>query len=193
MQRHPAFAVPLLAAHLGAAEAAAALHPDALRTGLHRGLHGALHRPPERHPPRELVGDALRDEGGVELGLLDLLDVEVDLRVAGDLEQAGPEPVGLGAAAADHDARPRRVHVHPEAVTRPLDLDAAHRRVWELASQVVADLPILDQGVLVLLLVGEPARLPVGGDPETESVGIDLLAHQLIGLLVLASLAREVR
>src|SRR5207244_3380995 len=61
VQRHPAFAVPLLAAHLGAAEASAALHPDALRTGLHRRLHGALHRPPERHPPRELVGDALRD------------------------------------------------------------------------------------------------------------------------------------
>src|SRR6202022_2215700 len=133
VQRDAAFAVPLLAAHLGAAEAPAAgapaaLHPDALRTGLHRRLHGALHRPPERHPPRELVGDALGDEGGVELGLLDLLDVEVDLRVAGDLEQPGPEPVGLGAAAADHDARPRRVHVHPEGARRPLDLDAAHRR-----------------------------------------------------------------
>src|SRR5690349_17811783 len=47
VERHPAFAVPLLAAHLGAAEAPAALHPDALRTGLHRSLHGALHRAAE--------------------------------------------------------------------------------------------------------------------------------------------------
>ena len=61
VQRHPALAVPLLAAHLGATEAAAALHADALRAGLHRGLHRALHRPAERHAAGELVGDTLRD------------------------------------------------------------------------------------------------------------------------------------
>src|SRR4249919_901885 len=179
VQRNPAFAVPLLAAHLRPAEASTALHPDALGPRLHRRLHGALHRPAERHAPRELVGDALGDERGVELRLLDLLDVEVDLRVAGDLEQSGAQPVGFGAAAADHDAGAGRVHVDTEPVARPLDLDSAHGGVRQLATQIDADLPVLDQGVLVLLLVGEPARLPVGGDPETEPIGIDLLAHQL--------------
>ena len=88
--------------------------------------------PAERDAAGELVGDTLRDERGVELGLLDLLDVEVDLRVAGDLEQPGAQAVGLGAAAADHDARARGVHVDAQAVTRALDLDPAHRGALEL-------------------------------------------------------------
>src|SRR5262249_5523741 len=127
VQRHPALAVPLLAAHLGAAEPAAALHADPLRARLHRGLHGALHRPAERHPPGQLVRDTLGDQRGVELGLLDLLNVEVNPRVARDLQQAGAQPVGLGTAPTDDDAGPGRVHVDPQLVARALDLDATDR------------------------------------------------------------------
>ena len=134
MQRHPTLAVPLGAAHLGAAEATRALHADALRAGLLRVLHGALHGPAERDAAGELVGDALRDQRGVELGLLDLLDVELDLVVAGDLGQPGAQAVGLRAAAADDDAGAGGVHVDAEAVTRALDLDAADRGVRQLAS-----------------------------------------------------------
>src|SRR5438093_1454214 len=47
VQRHPTLAVELLAAHLGTAETAGALHADALGTRLLHGLHGALHRSPE--------------------------------------------------------------------------------------------------------------------------------------------------
>ena len=129
MQRHPALAVPLGAGHLGAAEAAGALHPDALGAGLLRGLHGPLHGPAEADAAGQLVGDALGDEGGVELGLLDLLDVELDLGVAGDLGQLGAQAVGLGAAAADDDARAGGVDVDAQAVAGALDLDAADRRV----------------------------------------------------------------
>src|SRR5439155_14807387 len=100
-----------LAAHLGAAEAAAALDAHAERAGLHRGLHRALHRPPERDAPAQLVGDALREQHRVDLGLLDLLDVELDLRVAADLAQALAQPLGLRAPPTDDDARARGVHV----------------------------------------------------------------------------------
>src|SRR3954470_13688341 len=44
VQRHATFAVPLLARHLGAAEASGALHADALCACLHGGLDRALHR-----------------------------------------------------------------------------------------------------------------------------------------------------
>ena len=82
-----------------------------MRPGLHRGLDGALHRAAERDAVRELIGDTLRDQGRVELGLLDLLNVELDLGIARDLVETLAEPVGLGAAAADHDSRARGVHV----------------------------------------------------------------------------------
>ena len=88
VQRHATFAVPLGAAHLGAAEATRALDPDAERTGALCVLHGALHRPAEGDAVGELVGDALGDERGVELGGLDLDDVELHLGVAGDLGDA---------------------------------------------------------------------------------------------------------
>src|SRR3546814_4892642 len=75
VQRHPTFAVPLGAGHLGAAEAAGALDPDAEGPRLLGALHRSLHGPAARHEASELVGAALRDEGGVGLGLLDLLDI----------------------------------------------------------------------------------------------------------------------
>src|SRR3954451_15027662 len=177
VQRHPTLAVPLLARHLRATEATAALHADALGAGLHRGLHRALHRPSERHATGELIGDTLRDEGGVELRLLDLLDVEVDLRVARDLEQPGAQAVGLRTTTADHDPRARGVHVDAETVARALDLDPAHRGALELTLEVVADLPVLDEAVAVLRVLGEPPGLPVGGDAQAEPVGVDLLSH----------------
>src|SRR5205807_4064159 len=76
------------------------------------------------------------------------------------------------------DARPCGVHVDTEAVTSALDLHTAHGRPLELAHQVVADAPVLDQ-VVGVLPVREPARLPVGGNTEAEAVGVDLLAHYL--------------
>src|SRR5262249_24491028 len=143
----------------------------------HRGLHRALHRAPERDAPAQLIGDALRQQHRVDLGLLDLLDVELDLRVAADLAQPFAQALGLGAAPADDDARTRAVHVDPQPVARPLDLDPAHRGAFELPAEVVADLPVLDEEVGVFLLVGDPTRLPVGGDAEPEAVRVDLLTH----------------
>ena len=61
------------------------------------------------------------------------------------------QAVGLGAAAADDDAGAGGVDVDAQAVTRALDLDAADGGPLELRHQVVADLPVLDDVVLVLL------------------------------------------
>src|SRR6185312_9002994 len=121
VQRHPALAVELRAAHLGTAQAAGALHPDALGAGAQRGLHALAHGAPERHPAGELLGDALRDELGVDLGVAHLEDVELHL-LARELLELGPDAVGLGAAAADDDARAGGVDVDADPVTGALDL-----------------------------------------------------------------------
>src|SRR5205807_6406344 len=139
VQRHPTFAVPLATRHLRAAEAPGALHADPLSARLLRRLHGPLHGPAKADPARELVAHGLGNESGIELGLLDLLDVQLDLDVVGDLGQVGAQPVGLGAPASDHDARPCGVDVDTQAVARALHLDAADGGALELAHQVVAD------------------------------------------------------
>jgi hypothetical protein len=59
-------------------------------------------------------------------------DVELHLGVAGDLGEQGAQLVGLGAAAADDDARTGGVHVDAHLVTGALDLDAADGGVGQL-------------------------------------------------------------
>ena len=82
VQRHAAVGVGLGARHLGAAEAAGDLDLDALGAGAHRAGQRALHRAAEGDAVLQLLGDRLRDELRVELGALDLEDVDLDLLAA---------------------------------------------------------------------------------------------------------------
>src|SRR4029079_19719389 len=176
VQRNTTLAVPLGAAHLGATEAARGLHADAECAGLLGVLHGALHGPSEGDAVDQLIGDTLSDEGGDKFWALALDDVELHLRVAGEVGQQAAELVGLRTTTTDDDAGTCSVDVDAHLVTRALDLDATDRRALELGHQRSTDLPILGEIVLVLAL-GEPAALPIGRDPKPESVRVDLLAH----------------
>src|SRR4029079_16401230 len=91
------------------------------------------------------------------------------------------------------DARARRVDVHADAVAGALDVDAGDAGTVEAGLQQVADLDVLGHVVRVTLTrlraVGEPARHVVGGDSQTEAVGVDLLAHYFPALLLFAAAA----
>src|SRR5690606_32729028 len=76
VERHAPFEVALGPPHLGAAEAAGELDADALRAHAHRGAERLLHRAAVGHAALQLLRDVLRDEGGVQLRPLDLVDVD---------------------------------------------------------------------------------------------------------------------
>src|SRR5262245_15836215 len=175
VQRDPALAVELRARHLRAAEPTRALDPDALGTGPHRGLHRLAHRATELHAARQLLGHALRNQLGVQLGVLDLEDVELHL-LAGELLEVAAQSLGLGAAPADHDARPGGVDVHSHPVAGALDLDPGDARAVHALGEHLADRHVLTDVGLVEL-VGVPPALVIGGDAETEPVRVDLLSH----------------
>ena len=176
MQRHPALAVELRAGHLGPTQTTGALDPDALDgTRAQRALHRLAHRATEADPVGQLLGDTLGDELRIGLGVADLEDVQLHL-LAGQLLQLGADAVGLGAAAADDDARAGRVDVHPDPVTGALDLDLGDSGAVHALGHQLADGDVLGH-VLRVGLVGVPARAPVGGDPESEPVRVDLLTH----------------
>ena len=175
VQRHPALAVELRPGHLSAAEAARALHPDALGAALHRGLHGLAHGTAEGDAAGQLLGYALRYQLGVDLGVLDLEDVELHL-LAGQLLQITADAVSLGAAAADDDAGPGGVDVHPYPVHRALDLHLGDAGPLHAALKQPPDGDILGDVVLVQL-VGVPPALEVGGDTQPEPVRVHFLAH----------------
>src|SRR5919202_515599 len=180
VQRHAPLAVELRAAHLGAAEAARALHPDPLGAGAQRGLHALAHGAAEGDAARELLGDALGDQLRVDLGVAHLEDVQLDL-LARQLLELRADAVGLRAAAPDHDARAGGVDVDADPVPGALDLDAADARALHALRHELADGHVLLDVVAVALPALGPGREPpalvLGGDAEAEPVRVDLLPH----------------
>ena len=124
---------------------------------------------------RKLLGHTLGHQLRLRLGVLHLEDVQLHL-LAGQLLQVGPDAVGLGAAAADDDARPRGVDVDADPVAGALDLHVGDAGALQTGGQQPTDRHVFLDVVLVLL-VGVPPGLPVGGDTEPEAVGVDFLAH----------------
>src|SRR5206468_9177462 len=100
VQRNATFAVPFGARDLGAAEAARAGDADAFRAKPQRRLNRTLHGAAESDAALELIGNALRDELGVDLGLADLNDVETDVR-GGHLLKLFLELLDVSALFAD--------------------------------------------------------------------------------------------
>ena len=141
----------------------------------HRRLDGLAHRATEGHPVAQLLGHTLGHQLRLRLRVLDLEDVQLHL-LAGELLQVGPDAVGLGAAAADHDARTRRVDIDANPVPGPFDLHVGDAGALEPGGQQPTNRHVL-LDVVGVLLVGVPPGLPIGGDAQPEAVGIDFLAH----------------
>ena len=125
VQRHAALAVELACGSSRRRRGGPSTGPGCpWRRRVHRRLHAPCASRGGTPRGCELLGDALGDQLRVELGVLDLEDVQLHL-LAGELLEVAADAVGLGAAAADDDARARGVDVDADAVTGALDLDAA--------------------------------------------------------------------
>src|SRR5712692_2007013 len=180
VQRHPTIAIPLTPRDLGPAQAPGARDADTVGAQAQRGGHRLLHGPAEGHPLLELERHVLGHELGVELGMDDLLDVEVDLLLRPRL-QLVLEPLNLGALAADDDAGPGGGHRDARAVRRALDVDPRDAGVVELVLDVAPDLHVLVEQ-LGVAFGREPARRPRPRDAEAKADRMCLLAHLFLFL-----------
>src|SRR5436190_828453 len=176
VQRHAAFAVPLHARDLGAAQAARAVDADALGAQAHGRLHGALHGAAEGDAALELLGDVLGNQRGIDLGLADLDDVQSHFAL-GHLGEIGAQLLDVGALLADHHARTGGVDGDAGALGRPLDDDLGDARLAQPLAQDLPDVDVLVQHGRVFAAFGVPARVPGPVDAETEPDRIDLLTH----------------
>ena len=178
VQRDTTLVVALDTGHFRAAEAAGRHNLDALDLGVaHRGLDGLTHGATERDTVDQLLGDGLRNQGCVGIDVLDLDDVQRD-HLAGELLQLTADAVGLGATAADDDARARGVDVHTNAVAGALDDDVGDAGALKVLLEPLADPDVLGD-VIGVVLVGVPVGLPVGSDTQAQAVRVNLLAHYL--------------
>jgi hypothetical protein len=128
-----------------------------------------------RNAVLQLLGDRLRDELRVELGALDLEDVDLDL-LARDLVQVLAQGVDLAAGLPDHDAGTRGADVDLHLVGVLLDRDVRETGVRELLDDVLADLDVLGEILREVALV-EPVRLPIVDVAHAHRLGMNLLSH----------------
>src|SRR6185503_14388749 len=157
LQRQLAVQVPLGARDLGAVEPPRDAHLDAARAEAQRRLH------------------RLGDQLGIELRLLDLLDVDEDL-AAGLLLDLLLQLVDFRPLAADDDPRARGVDVDLQLVGGALGLDLRHAGVREALLERLAQRQILVQE-LGVIAIRVPARAPGLVEAEAESKRMNLLTH----------------
>src|SRR5258708_3737338 len=144
MQRYTAFAVPLHAGDLGAAQPPRAVDTDAAGAQPHGRLHRTLHGAAKGDATLELLRNRFGDQLRVELRLPDLDDVDDDVGI-GELGDLLAQLLDVGALLADHHAGPRRLNGHAAFLVRPLDDDLGDRRLLELLHQLGANLDVFVQ------------------------------------------------
>jgi hypothetical protein len=116
---------------------------------------------------------------GVELGALDLDDVDADLTLVdlGDLLEVSAEDVDLGALLADDDAGACGVDGDLHLVASALDLDTGECCTCEALLEVLADGEVVAKSLGIVLLIGVPTGTPLLGDAEAEAGRLNLLSH----------------
>src|SRR5437667_1203356 len=188
VQRHPAVAIPLTTRDLAATKPPRACDADTVGAQTQRGRHRLLHGAAERDALLQLERDILGDELRVQLGMDDLLDVEVDLLARAGL-QLVLQLLDFCALAPDDDAGARGEDRDPCAIRRALDVDLRDAGVVELVLDEAPDLHVLvQQGGVVLRR--EPPRRPGARAAEPEADRMRLLTHRLFLLLGLAGTPR---
>ena len=90
------------------------------------------------------AGDVVRHQLRVELGTLDLLDVDPDF-LAGQVRELVAQLVHLGALLPDDDARTAGVQRHDDLPRLALDHDVRDRRVPEARLQILPQQLVLAQ------------------------------------------------
>src|SRR5688572_10177217 len=177
VKRDAAVAVGLVARHLRPAQAARAGDADALGARAHGRGQRLLHGAAERDTLLELLRDVLGHQLGVEVGPLDLLDVELDVLLGQRLE-LGRQLVDLLALPADDQAGTRRADRDRHLRRLALDDDLADARLEQAVLQVALEEDVfLEQLGEVLRLGREPPRVPGLHDPEPEPDRMRFLSH----------------
>ena len=145
--------------NFSAAETAAAANFDSLCAEPHSSADRLLHSTAERSSFLKLRRNALRDKLSVKIRILDLHDVDNDLR-RGNLQHARNVQLqlfDLRAAATNYDTRLRAVNEHFDAVCIALDLDLRNAGALQLLLQKRSELIIRNKRVPESFVFREPS------------------------------------
>ena len=179
LERHFAFAVAFSTGDVCTTEAAGATETNAFGTEFHGGLKRALHGAAEGNPALELHGDLLGDKLGIELGLADFDDVDLDLGTFTDVADLLGHHFDFLALATDDQTRAGSVKCDADTVPSALDDHAGQSGIDQLVLQVTTDCEIFVELVGIIFAFGIPLGAPVFIDGKAECDRIYFLAHIL--------------
>src|SRR5437870_1300303 len=154
VKRKPALQVPFGARDLGAIQPSRHANLDPLRAKPLSVLDRSPHRSPESDSLLELLRDLLSLKLCVKLGLMDLLNVDVNF-APGAVFDFFFELVDLGPFASDDYAGSRSVDDYLQLVGRTLDVDVRDARARKPTLQFLLQLQVFVQQVGVVTL-GNP-------------------------------------
>jgi hypothetical protein len=154
--------VLLGARHVGASQAAGDADLAALGPALDGVRDGHLDRLAEGPAVLELPRDVLGDDLGVRIGLLDFLDLDLDL-LGRDLLELGADALDVRSLDADEDAGASGMDHHRDALGMPDDLHLGDVGALALGyvDDPAAQREILVEGLRVVARVDVPTGLPV--------------------------------
>jgi hypothetical protein len=166
------------AGEFGATQAASTADFDAFSAKVLGCLQGFFHGAPEGNTAFELERDVFGDQLGIDFGMFDFNDVNVDL-FAGHAAEFFLELVDFGAFAADNDAGASSKNSNAAAICGALDQDLGHRSGLEFLFELLTNVAVFSQELAEFLFGGEPLGTPVAIDGDAEADWIGFLAHNL--------------
>ncbi len=179
VQRGTALLVEFLAGHLSTTEAAADEDLDTLGAHAHGAGNCHLDGAAVRYTAFHLTGDVVGYDVGVELGPLDLEDVDLHVLV-GNLAELLLQFVDLLAALADDGAGTGCVDGHCDELESPLDDDLGEVDLGDTGIEILTYLGVFEQlGCIVI-----PA-VPIGVPAADDSYSV---AARMIPILLLIGL-----
>ena len=125
---------------------------------------------------RKLTRDAFRDELRVDVGVLDLDDVERN-SLADSLFEVCLQLFDLCAAAADDHTGLCHVDVDAHALGVALDLHLRDTCGSKGCEEIFTKLIVFHEGVAEVFFLRIPTRFPVLDHADSVAVGINFLTH----------------
>ena len=163
MQGHLPLVHNLAAGYLGTTQPAGATDSHSLGSGLHGAEHRLLHRPSESHPVLDLFRHRLGYQVGIQLGLLDLQDTQLN-PLADKGFQLRPHLIDPLPPSPDDDAGAGGMDGYGDLIRLAFYF---HQGNTSFGISGINSLPKLEVFLqeVDIVLVGIPLGLPVAYDP----------------------------
>ena len=162
MQRGATFLKHFAAAHLGTVQATLDLDLDALGTHAHGAGDSHLHGTAIGDLALDLVSDVSGNELCIELGALNLVDIDLNVLVR-ELDELLLESLNISALLADDDTGASGADGDGHKLECALNDDACDTSLGKTLVEILADLVVLNKSISIITAT-KPVGVPTADD-----------------------------